>query len=114
MSEWLANSEDGCSATAQVLMEKSQQKFIVRPATLLKNMSCEQLSISDGEYYAYIVVDETLGDSPKDHAVARRAPGRIKISGLGPNGANGLPNPNLEFLPSYCHHYFYRALQFRH
>ncbi|MEE3234107.1 MAG: FlgD immunoglobulin-like domain containing protein [Candidatus Latescibacterota bacterium] len=100
ISDWLANSEDGCSSTTQLLTESSQQRFSVRPATLVKTMSCVQTSITDGDYYVYVVVDATLESQPNDEALARRAPGRVKITGLGPAGAVGLPRLNLEFLPA--------------
>ena len=100
MIDWLANSKDGCSSGSQLLTENSPKRFSVRPATLVKTMSCMQMPITDGDYYVYIVVDETLESLPNEKALALRAPGRIKITGLGPTGAIGLSGPNLEFLPA--------------
>ena len=100
MYDWLANSEDGCNSTSFLLTENSQQRFSVRPAALIKTMSCVPMSITDGDYYVYVVLDEGLEEQPNDEALARRAAGRVKVTGLGPAGAVGLPKPNLEFLPA--------------
>ncbi|MFT5374101.1 MAG: hypothetical protein ACI906_000917 [Candidatus Latescibacterota bacterium] len=100
ISDWVANSADGSMATAVALSEDSTSTFSVRPSRLSKARDGAVTPIVDGDYYAYIIVDEGAGSTPADSALAKRAPGRVRISGLGSSGAAGLETSVVEFVPS--------------
>ncbi len=99
-SDWVANSKDGSVATATVLNEDSTSTFSVRPARLTKTRAGSAVPIADGDYYVYVIVDEGAGSTPADSALARRAPGRVRIGGLGASGASGLAGSAVELLPA--------------
>jgi len=100
LDDWVANSTDGSLSTATVMSEDSTRTFAVRPSRLSANREGVAAPIVDGDYYAYVIVDEEAGSTPADSALAKRAPGLVRISGLGTSGASGLETSVVEFLPS--------------
>lgn len=100
VSDWVANSTDGSLALATALSEDSTSTFSVRPSRLTKTRTGTAAPIADGDYFAYVVVSESAGATPADSALARRAPGRLRIGGLGAGGAAGLESAVVELLPA--------------
>ena len=100
ISTWVANSKDGSLAAATALNEDSTRTFSVRPSRLTKTRAGSAAPITDGDYYVYVVISEGAGSTLADSALARRAPGRLRISGLGTGGAAGLESAVVELLPA--------------
>ncbi len=99
-SDWVANSTDGSLLAATAISEDSTSAFSVRPSRLQKTRDALATPIADGDYYIYVVIDEKGGATPADSSLAQRAPGLVRISGLGSAGAGGLAVPVIEMLPA--------------
>lgn len=99
-SDWVANSVDGSMAAATALSEDSTSALSVRPARMTRALDGSAQPLTNGDYYAYVLIAESASAAPPDSALARRASGRVRISGLGPAGAAGLDTPDVEFVPA--------------
>ena len=98
---WVANSGDGSVGAAAPLAADSVSTYAVRPARLVRGYDGSARPLTDGTYYAYVVLDSAGGAVPGDGSLARRAPGLITLSGLAPDGASGLAAPAIEVVPAH-------------
>lgn len=97
--DWLATSTNGSLASAEALSEDAVGEFAVRPARLTHALDGAQKALSNGEYYAYVLIAGADSEAIPDGALARRATGRVRIVGLEETGAVGLEAPALEMVP---------------
>ncbi len=95
--DWVANSTDGSLAAGTALKEGVNAAYAVQPARLQRRLDGTAQALADGEYWVYVVVEES--GAPKAQSLALRAPGLITLGGLAPAGSQQLPG--IEILPAH-------------
>ena len=76
------------------------QEDVARQSPLHRALDGSAQPLVNGDYYAYVLISESTSSAPPDSALARKAKGRVRISGLGSAGAAGLDTPDVEFVPA--------------
>lgn len=97
---WVANSTDGSLTGATALAEDSVSTYAVRPSRLTRASDGAASPLTDGIYFAYVILDPASSSPPASASLVRRAPGPVTLSGLAPAGAGGLVSPAIEAVPA--------------